>query len=464
MNPTHASSRGTARPVRRGLIQAAHDRLNVARSSGDAGVSLIEVVVAMVVLAITSMAVLSVLLNATGVSKAARQRVAASNLASREAEIARNIFNTSSTDALALANAGTAVNPSPLSGSGDSVVDGIPYRIERNVQWLPIGNGASACDGGSLVQYPSLRVQISVTWPNMGQALPVRADTLLTPPKDTLGGSTLSFLAVRVRAADGTGKDGVVVGATGPGGSFTQTTDSSGCAVLQVGTPGTYTVRLNTPGYVDKDGNTVSTKTSVVSSGSLARQEMTYDEAGVMLITLAAPAGFALPTPLPAVNYIKPNVTPASAARVTVPSATTSTSVTGLWPSPDAYTVYAGSCADADPAGTPTSGSRGPGTTIAPGGSGTATATLAPVEVTVRTLALGAISGATVKATSRTSCTGTDSVLTLGTTNASGVVNGSLPYGSWTITATRTGFSFPALGTAVDTRATGTTTATVTSL
>ena len=72
---------------------------------------------------------------------------------------------------------------------------------------------------------------------------------------------------------------------------------------------------------------------------------------------------------------------------------------------------------------------------------------------------LGPISNATVRATSRTSCSGSDSVLTLGTTNAGGVVNGSLPYGSWRISVSRSGLTFAVQD--VDTRASGTTTVTV---
>ena len=74
---------------RGGVMRADRARACAARD-GDEGFSLIEVVVAMVVLAITAMAVLTVLLNGVSVSKAARQRVAASNLASREIEIVRN--------------------------------------------------------------------------------------------------------------------------------------------------------------------------------------------------------------------------------------------------------------------------------------------------------------------------------------------------------------------------------------
>ena len=130
-------------------------RLTAVRDGSD-GFSLIEVVVAMAVLAITALAVLTVLVNGMGVSKSARQRVAASNLASREIEIVRNQFNTSSSDALA---GGQRRHPDQRQPDrrrrSRASSTACPYTVVREVQWLPVGNGASACDGGSLVNYPS---------------------------------------------------------------------------------------------------------------------------------------------------------------------------------------------------------------------------------------------------------------------------------------------------------------------
>ena len=58
-------------------------------------------------------------------------------------------------------------NGNPLGAPGASWVDGTPYTVQRDVQWLPTGTGVSACDGGALVNSPSLQVFVTVTWPNM---------------------------------------------------------------------------------------------------------------------------------------------------------------------------------------------------------------------------------------------------------------------------------------------------------
>ncbi len=328
-------------------------RLTAVRDGSD-GFSLIEVVIAMAVLAITALAVLTVLVNGMGVSKSARQRVAASNLASREIEIVRNQFNTSSSDALAgRRTRGTQTNANPIAGPGPSVVDGVPYTVVREVQWLPVGNGASACDGGSLVNFPSLRVQVRVTWPNMGSAKPVRSDTLLTPSKDTLGNTVLSFVAVKVKNAAGLASVGVPVAASGPGGSFSQTTDTSGCAVFQVGSAGTYVVTLNTPGLGRPDRRpAVHQELRGVRRPARPPGDDLRPGRHAARSTCARRPDTRCPSPLPAVNYVKPNV-PVASSRVIVASSTTSTTVTGLWPDPGGYSAFSGSCKDSDPAGAP---------------------------------------------------------------------------------------------------------------
>ena len=144
------------------------------QAQGDeSGFSLIEVVVAMVVLLVFAGALSVTLLDGLNVSKASRQRVAASNLAARELEIVRNKFSSSDAAALAIAATSSVTNPNPLVGAGTSNVDGTAYTVRRDVQWLPTGTGVSACDGGALVNSPSLQVFVTVTWPNMRTAQPV---------------------------------------------------------------------------------------------------------------------------------------------------------------------------------------------------------------------------------------------------------------------------------------------------
>ncbi len=416
------------------------------RMNSDAsGFSLIEVVVSMVVLMLFAGALIVTLTNGLSVSKASRQRVAAANLAARELEIVRNTFSSSDAKALAVAATSSVTNGNPLTVPGDSVVDGVPYTVRRDVQWLPTGTGVSACDGGSLVNSPSLKVSVTVIWPNMRTARPVRAETVMTPLKGTLDNLSTAFIAAKVQNAAGGASAGVTAKATGPGGTFTHTTDASGCAVFQVGTAGSYSVTLDMSGWVDQTGTQVSVKTPiVVAAGTLVKVPMTYDLFASMDVTLATDSGYVLPTPLPAVSYLKPNP-PLATVRVIATSVSTTTRVASLWPTTDGYAAWPGGCADSDPAGVPTGGTRGAPVVVSPGGVGVATARLAPIDLTVLTsVATGSVKipGVVVTATSvatSPACSTYDKSLTLGTTGIgvdAGKLKTSLPYGKWVLNTT----------------------------
>jgi prepilin-type N-terminal cleavage/methylation domain-containing protein len=412
----------------------------------DSGFSLIEVVVAMVVLLVFAGALSVTLLDGLSVSKVSRERVAASNLAARELEIVRNTFASGDAAALAIGAAGSVTNANPLSGVAgtDSIVDAVPYTVRRDVQWLPTGTGTSACDGGSLVISPALQVFVTVTWPNMRTARPVTAETVMTPLKGTTDDLTVAYIAVKVQNADGTPAEAVTATTTGPGGTFVHTTDGSGCAVFQVGTAGTYNVTLNQVGWVDQSGTQLSVKTPVVAAvGTLVVKTMTYDLQASMNVTLGTDVGYALPTPSPAINYVKLNAL-GTLVRQTVPAAAGSTAISSLWPWSTGYAAWPGGCPDSDPATAPTTGgSRGANVIIPPGSTGAVTARLAPMVVTVVSSPLtlsvpipNVVVTATNVSTGALACSAADKTLTLGTTDATGKLKTSLPYGNWTLNTT----------------------------
>jgi prepilin-type N-terminal cleavage/methylation domain-containing protein len=434
-----------------------------ASPTDDSGFTLVEIVVAMTVLMVLASAVGITLINGLGVSKDSRQRVAAANLAARELEIVRNQFSSSADAALAVANMGNVSNANPIAAAGPSVLDGTAYTVQRDVQWLPIGNGASACDGGSLVEHPSLRVKVSVTWPHMRTTRPVVSETLLTPPKGVLDDDTLTFIAVKVTNAAGTGSTGVPLTVSGPGGTFSHTTDGSGCAVFQVGAAGTstnpYTAVADVAGWVGNAGQQHAVYSPIiVSGGTLARVSMTYDHMASLDVSFGTDAGYGLPSPTPSINYTQPNV-PAIGSRRTVPATGTTTTVTGLWPTKNGYSPWGGSCTDSDPAGSPTFGQRVAPVVAAPGGSASVVVFLAPVDILVTDASGQPKAGSTVTATSL-SCSGSpaDQVLTLGTTDATGHVKSSVPYGRWQLYADNHGNGPDASGGPFQPQASGVTT------
>ena len=77
-----------------------------------------------------------------------------------------------------------------------------------------------------------------------------------------------------------------------------------------------------------------------------------------------------------------------------------------------------------------------PATVVAPGGTGSVSHYLTPVDVTVVNSTMLPVQNATIRAyaTSTTGCT-TDTTLTLGVTDSSGDLKTSLPAGTWELRA-----------------------------
>lgn len=408
----------------------------------DAGMTLVELLFAMVIIAIVAAGSFAGLAAAMRTTNGDRNHVAAANLAARELEISRNEFQSSAT-ALTTFAAGTLVtNPHPLPGQtvgNPLVVDNVAYTVVRTVEWLPAGAGKSPCDGGSLATFPSLAVQVDISWPQMYGSPHVINNTLLTPSKTILNGGTLAFAAVKVVNYLAVASEGQVVTLTGPGGTFPAVTADDGCAVFSTTVPGAYTASLNTSGYVDGYLVANPNKPVTMTVGQLYRPApFNYDKAVTLKVTATTQGGYNLPTTLPYVTLANVGLTTPSAT-VQYPSTGTTTSVGGLWPfASPGYSVWSGSCNQNDPAAS--GGSRPSGVTTTPGGTSNVTVTLAPVSVTATRLALPVVGAVvTAKPVLATGCLGTEASatgLTLGVTDSSGNLKTSLPAGAWTVKVT----------------------------
>lgn len=417
------------RARQRGGISPRRPRLDRARFGDDSGMTLIELMWALMIFAIAATGVAYGIMTATNTVRLNKDRVQAANLASREMEITRSEFMNSSTGATDLGATSLTVNPHPLP-TGTSV-DLTTYTVTRNVEWIPAGAGTSACDGGATVQYPSLLVTVTVTWPRMGSVKPVESRTVLTPPKNSLN-SNLAFVGIKVLRADGTPAVGQAVSLSGPS-SSTRYTAEDGCAVFSLSSFGTYTAGLSTSGYVDNFGATAPTKTIVASAGTLSQASFYYDKAATLTTTFQAPSGYVLPVNLPkAFTLYNTGITPSGTKAVTTSSATTT--VTNLWPFSDGYAMWPGSCTQSDPV--KAGGARAANTVIAPGDSGTSTMTFSAVKIRARNSAGTALANATivVNPVSATGCLAPEnSGWLIGTTDSSGILMTSLPAGSWTV-------------------------------
>jgi prepilin-type N-terminal cleavage/methylation domain-containing protein len=307
------------------------------------GMSLVEVVVAVVVLGVFSAAVLGVILQTQSAGVTNRARVAASNLAAREIDMVRDQFTRSNSSALAIAAAGTQTNPDPLDGQAAGAplqVDGMSYTVVREVAWNLTGNGQSACDGGSLVVYPTLGVRVSVSWPHMGSVKPVVSTASLAPAKGQGIPGTASFVAVKVVDSLGQPSPDRGIKVSGGSESHTATTDDSGCAVVQVspvaGVGTTYTAQATDPGYVDISGTTGPVKNvGQIAQGQLNNSvTFTYDRAGTVQLHLVDPSGGTLdPATVAGATVTLVAGESSGATSASNPPVTgLTTTVSGLWP------------------------------------------------------------------------------------------------------------------------------------
>lgn len=267
-----------------------------ASTVSDRGVGLIEVIVAVVLLGVLTSIVLAIVLQSQAATVNNRSRVAASNLAAREIDFVREQFAATDTGPIDIISAGVVTNPHSFGAAGSPlVVDGTPYTVKRSVAWNVTGSGSSACEGGSVVPYPTMNVRVEVTWPNMGSTKPVVSTTNLAPPKGTGLSTTKSYVAVKVTNAAGKVNPGrsVTVYATSGGESRSGLTDESGCAVLEVnpaaGTSGTsYSVRLTDSGHVDISGNPSPVRLvgNVVRGALNSSIDMSFDRAASVTVRI----------------------------------------------------------------------------------------------------------------------------------------------------------------------------------
>lgn len=320
----------------------------------DAGFSLIELVVAMVVLGTMAMAVIGVIMNSQAQGVTNRSRIAAANLAAREIDITREEFTRSAAMPMTIANMGTVVNqhPLPLGTVGQpQVVDGRSYTVTRSVAWNVTGTGQSACSGGTLVDYPTLRVTVTVTWPNMRNVKPVTSIASLAPRKSDGIQGTASFVAVQVKTAAGVANPGRAIKVSSTSETRTGVTDSSGCAVVQVnpasGAGTVYNAQVTDPGLVDITGTTSPSKlVGQLAQGQLNNNVIfTYDRAATVNIRLVDATGALLPAAAATgkkVTLVAAEYSGSTGARVLTAAGPTIT-LTNLWPTQ--YSVYAGTSA-----------------------------------------------------------------------------------------------------------------------
>ncbi|GHD47192.1 hypothetical protein D9V29_05745 [Mycetocola manganoxydans] len=256
-----------------------HASSKIGQDNHDGGLTLIELVVAMMVFAMIAVGVSMSITGVLTMTSDSRARVAATNLAASEIDLARSYDDVFKV----------------LSRTETKTVDNTPFTVKRSISWVSTaGTDVSCSTAGGALQYK--RVNVTVTWPGNTSAK-VRSDTILTPGS-RINEPTTGTILVSVKGASGEGTPGVVVSAaaTAGGGPVTTTapkTDSDGCSYLLKVVPGTYNVSLSKADHVDNLHNPSPTQPVTVLAGQSTAVLFAYDTAATYNVKYAA-----MPTPV----------------------------------------------------------------------------------------------------------------------------------------------------------------------
>ena len=391
----------------------------------DAGFSIVEVVVAMTIFVILTVAVLGILVSALGGTRSNAQRVQAANLAAQQVEAVRSLRADQIPD---------GVTTPATSGT---TVDGTTYTVTQSSGFLAGDGAASICTSTS-TRPTFKRVTVSVTWPGMGTTAPVRSDTVVSVGLGRAGlDETRGIAAILVQDARAVPVPRQLV-TLGPAGAVT--TDDDGCAVFTNLAPGSYSAVVDTAGWVDVDGVQRHVAPISVVAGEVRRVQVDYDRASTLNASFTTPSGYAVPTtvgvPVTA-SFPLQSGGPRRALDCADTGAVAATCVSGPAAGPrqvgnlfpGTYTAWAGTCADAEVAGAPTVKiGQGLPSSVALPLAGARINVQGPSRAGERVYALH---------TADASCSGL--VWDVGAVPTSGRLQVALPQGRWTFSLDRTG-------------------------
>lgn len=323
------------------MIQTLAERLRPARSREDAGLGLVEVVIALMVFAvITTGSILAVGLSLS-MAGDNRGREVAANLAAQEIDLARAANAT-------LLESGTTTYPG---------INGTDFTVVREVNWVTSGGVDSQCltgaTGAGSLFYK--RVNVTVTWKGMrASTTPVRADTVLSPDGKIYDATTGTIL-VSVTDQTGAGVRGVIATVTPAADVSPNTaktleavsvpapTDRNGCAFAIKVAPGVYTVTLSRADgevWVSPDQNRSPSQQVTLGSGSSTNAKFDYARADQYQLTWAS--GSAIRASNQSVTFVSGT----TRSVVTAPA-----DVQYLYPQSSGYQVFGGTYAKAGTAG-----------------------------------------------------------------------------------------------------------------
>lgn len=392
------------------------------RLRGEDGFSMVEMLVAITILAIVLAFTAGGVTSALGLTRTNRSRTVAANLATEQMELQRS---------LPFAEHVEGIQPTQ-----EVQVNGVPYQVTVTKGWTTQSSTTGSCDvtaSGTSAEIAYMAVDVAVAWPQQGEVPPVRSHTVITPPAAQYS-PYRGHVVVKVIDRDAAPVPAVTVRMTGgPDVPPAKRTGFDGCAVFPLLRAGGYTVEIEQAGYVSSIFQTGAYQQAVaepvdVQVGQTQNVLIEYNQAAFLDLRLEGRAGGARPaTPgsLP-VTIAHRSIQPSGVFTQNVSSRLTAT----VFPFEDGYEFWAGDpvCADQRP---------DPATAVVPqpGAPADPQQLLASLRVRVVTPARVPVPGyaADLRATS-TVCSGISYDFPI-TTDLQGYALVALPYGEYDLSA-----------------------------
>lgn len=395
-------------------------RLGALKDEG--GWSLIEMMAALLVFAITAVMIAGTLTKAAQWTRDVRMRTTAAHLAQQDISIIKSTpFSSISRD----------------TTTATREVDGHSYSVQRAAALVPRHSVGSPCAsaGGDSTNY--LRITIKVTWNVMGTTKAIENNTVVAPKPGDLDPTNGQ---VGVKVVDGNGNpvsgsriDAAVGNSVGIA-SISKTTDSNGCAFFDSLSPNSYTFWITDPEFVDPSGKAGSENHS--STSVLATQtsflEFTVARQATLSVTPANFVDYPLVGEAQLVLY---STAFANATQTrTVAGTVWPRNVTTLFPSPSGYVLWSGSCADADPGA-----DRPPAAAAVSGQTSSVAVAAGRFQANLNSGGSPGTLLLTATHASDAGCAAGETYTFSPTVSEPNTVKASLPYGAWSLSLTADG-------------------------
>lgn len=233
----------------------------------DRGITMVEVVVAMVIFAMIAVGVAQGIVISTKIAADAQNRTVALNLNSSQLDFVRtqSPYAVSST--------------SQSTPTATTNIDGITYTTWQTVAWVGLDGADRSC-GAVNSSFQLMRVRVQTVWTGQLSTSPDATSDALLSSDNTIKDPGNGTIFIKVTKADGSPYADLQLTAKSTDGTALAVpkTNSDGCAFITKVAPGSYTVTASTTGNIDRSNSATSVSPVLnVTAGSAVPVSLDYD-------------------------------------------------------------------------------------------------------------------------------------------------------------------------------------------